>query len=70
MRISKANISKLPIPEQVALILSAAPEALVSAWGSYRGKMGGRPRTEAPRCACGAMTAKRAQARSHYCKVG
>ena len=28
---------------------------------------GGRPRSDAPRCPCGAMTAKRAKARSHQC---
>lgn len=28
---------------------------------------GGRPRTNAKRCACGAMTAKRAKARAHKC---
>lgn len=27
----------------------------------------GRPRSAAPRCACGAMTAKRANARGHKC---
>src|SRR5579875_519578 len=27
----------------------------------------GRPRTKAPRCPCGAMTAKRAKARAHKC---
>lgn len=27
----------------------------------------GRPRSRAPRCACGAMTAKRAAARGHKC---
>jgi len=30
------------------------------------GKLGGRPRT-APRCACGAMTRKRAKQRRHRC---
>jgi hypothetical protein len=28
---------------------------------------GGRPRTKAPRCPCGAMTRKRALARGHHC---
>lgn len=28
---------------------------------------GGRPRTKAPRCPCGAMTRKRAKARGHHC---
>ena len=32
------------------------------------GKMGGRPRTDAPRCLCGAMTVKCAEARRHKCK--
>lgn len=27
----------------------------------------GRPRSEAPRCQCGAMTLKRAKARGHKC---
>jgi hypothetical protein len=31
------------------------------------GKNGGRPRTKAARCHCGAMTAKRAAARAHHC---
>jgi hypothetical protein len=31
---------------------------------------GGRPRSKAPRCACGAMTAKRAAARGHVCRMG
>lgn len=29
----------------------------------------GRPRTDAPRCPCGAMTAKRAAARKHRCEA-
>lgn len=32
------------------------------------GRKGGRPRTEAKRCPCGAMTAKRAAARGHRCQ--
>jgi hypothetical protein len=28
---------------------------------------GGRPRSNKPRCACGAMTRKRAKARGHKC---
>lgn len=28
----------------------------------------GRPRSDAPRCPCGAMTAKRAAARAHKCE--
>lgn len=31
------------------------------------GKLGGRPKTSAKRCPCGAMTAKRAKARGHKC---
>lgn len=31
------------------------------------GALGGRPRSAAPRCPCGAMTLKRAQARGHRC---
>lgn len=31
---------------------------------------GGRPRTSAPRCDCGAMTAKRAATRKHLCGTG
>lgn len=30
-------------------------------------RKGGRPRSDKPRCACGAMTAKRAKARGHHC---
>lgn len=30
---------------------------------------GGRPRSTAPRCPCGEMTLKRAQARGHTCKM-
>jgi len=29
----------------------------------------GRPRSNAPRCACGAMTLKRALARGHHCQA-
>lgn len=31
------------------------------------GQLGGRPRSKAPRCQCGAMTLKRAKARGHRC---
>ena len=31
------------------------------------GKLGGRPLSKAKRCACGAMTLKRAMARRHRC---
>ena len=31
------------------------------------GKLGGRPRSKQKRCACGAMTLKRAIARGHHC---
>lgn len=31
------------------------------------GKLGGRPRSKAKRCLCGAMTLKRAKARGHRC---
>lgn len=31
------------------------------------GSLGGRPRTDAPRCPCGAMTVTCAQARAHLC---
>lgn len=30
-------------------------------------RKGGRPRSDAPRCPCGEMTAKRAAARNHRC---
>lgn len=33
------------------------------------GKLGGRPRSRKKRCPCGEMTAKRARARGHKCKV-
>jgi len=32
-----------------------------------RSRKGGRPRSAAPRCPCGAMTAARAAARGHRC---
>lgn len=32
------------------------------------GKLGGRPRSDAPRCACGAYTAKLAAIRKHECE--
>jgi hypothetical protein len=32
-------------------------------------RAGGRPRTDQPRCPCGAMTAKRAKARGHRCEA-
>jgi hypothetical protein len=57
----------LPHAAQVAAILTAAPEAIKSAWGSFMGRRGGRPRSDAPRCACGKMTSKRAEARRHKC---
>jgi len=31
------------------------------------GRLGGRPRSNQPRCLCGKMTAKRAKARGHKC---
>jgi hypothetical protein len=42
---------------------------------SVRGKLtaaagAGRKRTDAPRCACGSMTAARAAARGHRCNEG
>ena len=61
------TLATLPLPEQVAAILTAAPEAIKSAWARYQGQRGGRPRTDAPRCSCGRMTAKRAEARKHRC---
>jgi hypothetical protein len=33
------------------------------------GHNGGRPRSDAPRCPCGAMTATRAAARNHTCEA-
>lgn len=36
----------------------------------HSGGAGGRPRSKAPRCACGAMTAKRAKVRGHVCVAG
>lgn len=32
------------------------------------GMLGGRPRSDAKRCHCGEMTAKRAKARGHKCE--
>ena len=50
------------------------PAETMRAVASYLGKpnakygaLGGRPRTDAERCACGAMTLKRALARGHKC---
>lgn len=40
---------------------------VVGTLGAKYGKLGGRPRKKGPRCPCGAMTAKRAKARSHKC---
>jgi hypothetical protein len=57
----------LPHAAQVAAILTASPEAIKSAWGSFMGRQGGRPRIDQPRCNCGKMTAKRAEARRHKC---
>lgn len=41
-----------------------------SGGGGRKGQRGGpgRPRSDAPRCPCGAMTAKRAAARAHKCE--
>jgi hypothetical protein len=33
------------------------------------GRNGGRPRSKKPRCPCGKMTARRANARRHVCAV-
>jgi hypothetical protein len=33
-------------------------------------RKGGRPRSAAPRCPCGKMTAARAKARRHKCETG
>jgi hypothetical protein len=41
----------------------ARAEALSPGRRAEIGRMGGRPRTNAPRCPCGAMTLKRAQSR-------
>jgi hypothetical protein len=35
----------------------------------HNGRAGGRPRSDAPRCPCGAMTARRAETRRHKCEV-
>ena len=47
------------------------PEATLRAAAGVLRKRGGpstgRPRSDAPRCPCGAMTAKRAAARKHVC---
>ncbi len=64
------NLSILPHAEQVAAILTASPEALRSAWASRNGAKSGiarKARTNVPRCPCGEMTAKRAEARGHKC---
>jgi hypothetical protein len=60
-------LSNLPHAQQVAAILTAAPEALKTAWQTFQARKGGRPRSDAPRCACGKHTLKRAEARRHKC---
>lgn len=49
-----------PLPE---FTLRAAAGLLAK-----RGK-GGRPKSDAPRCPCGEMTLKRAEARKHKCEA-
>lgn len=43
--------------------------AAVALQALRKNRRGGRPRSADPRCACGAMTAKRAAARAHKCPV-
>ena len=43
--------------------------AAVALQALRKNRRGGRPRSTAPRCACGAMTARRAAARAHKCLV-
>ena len=48
--------------------LDEATLRAAAAYWRFRGpKAGGRPRTDALRCACGAMTLKCAKARAHKC---
>lgn len=44
------------------------PHMVDSGWGGWR-PGAGAPRSRKPRCPCGAMTAKRAKARCHYCSA-
>lgn len=50
-----------PTPSEAARALSAMRRT------KSGGRNGGRKRSDAPRCPCGAMTAKRATARGHKC---
>ena len=47
--------------------MAAEAARLLSAMRKTHG--GGRPRTEGPRCPCGEMTLRRAEARKHKCKA-
>ena len=45
-----------------------AREVYASIGGQLARGLSGRPISNAPRCACGAMTLRRAQARGHRCE--
>jgi hypothetical protein len=52
------------MPRKPTKAASAAARALAALrTNPSGGRNGGRPRSDAPRCACGAMTLKRAEAR-------
>lgn len=46
---------------------SSASAAACALQAARKTRAGGRPRSAAPRCQCGAMTAARAAARGHRC---
>ena len=73
-RMTPFSLKHLPHAAQVAAILTASEPAIRSAVGSLNaarrvnpGRSGGRPRSNAPRCDCGAMTANLAGIRRHVC---
>ena len=70
-----ARLKVAPQRRQEIALLGAAASKLVGKTNSVarkraarkNGRLGGAPRSSAPRCNCGAMTATRAEARSHHC---
>jgi len=58
----KKNAAARALGKRRAKVLG--PERL-----SEIGKLGGRPRSDAPRCPCGKFTAKLAKMRGHKCEA-
>lgn len=62
------NLANLRHADQVAAILTATDEAIISAHASVIGRRSrGVPKSSAERCQCGTNTLKRATARGFAC---